>query len=299
MKSISSMIAKLRKERGMTQEQLADLADIPVRTLQTWESYPTRVRADKLAAIADALGVKDMNLFFDSEDHESNASDFEAQLAEENQKFLEHQKQFEEFCRQSAEECARRNIAEKEALFVAGEPNHVRLDDLNEYYFDHRYGLYDLAYFPILISQLRAKDFIVSYVEPPMASTPLDKMSAYFDVLVRDEDEAQRLTEATLKILLNLKSLAESDYYKANFEKLSTLRKVYLDSMTAQTPNYQHFAVLKRGDKLETALFDGVDELREIIRMTEPEMIKLDQSDDFIPADKITAELKSVEDLIK
>jgi transcriptional regulator with XRE-family HTH domain len=57
-KRIGGKIADLRKARGMTQQQLADMAGLAQQNLARVETGRYSSRLDTLAAIADALGCQ-------------------------------------------------------------------------------------------------------------------------------------------------------------------------------------------------------------------------------------------------
>lgn len=54
---ISKKIVEARKQKGLTQEELADLANVTVRTIQRIESGETQPRSFTLRTIAEALGT--------------------------------------------------------------------------------------------------------------------------------------------------------------------------------------------------------------------------------------------------
>ena len=57
-KRIGGRIAALRKARGMTQQQLADMAGLAQQNLARVETGRYSSRLDTLSAIAEALGCK-------------------------------------------------------------------------------------------------------------------------------------------------------------------------------------------------------------------------------------------------
>ena len=69
--SLAAQIARLRKESGFSQEKLADLASINLRTLQRIEKGETEPRGDTLRLIAAALEVPVENLFSSSDKKEA------------------------------------------------------------------------------------------------------------------------------------------------------------------------------------------------------------------------------------
>lgn len=50
-------LKELRKEKKLTQEELAEETDIPYRTLQRWENGETDIKSDKAKKLADYFGV--------------------------------------------------------------------------------------------------------------------------------------------------------------------------------------------------------------------------------------------------
>lgn len=66
-------IVQARKQKGLTQEQLADLSNVTVRTIQRIESGETTARAYTLKAIATALDMSFEELF--TNDDHKNVSD--------------------------------------------------------------------------------------------------------------------------------------------------------------------------------------------------------------------------------
>ncbi len=50
-------LKELRKEKKLTQKELAEETDIPYRTLQRWENGETDIKSDKAQQLADFLGV--------------------------------------------------------------------------------------------------------------------------------------------------------------------------------------------------------------------------------------------------
>lgn len=60
---LNENIHRLRKERGMTQEELAKLVGVSKSTISNYENDMTRPACSKLSKIADALGVTVPELF--------------------------------------------------------------------------------------------------------------------------------------------------------------------------------------------------------------------------------------------
>ena len=50
-------LKELRKEKKLTQKELAEETDIPYRTLQRWENGETDIKSDKAQELADYFGV--------------------------------------------------------------------------------------------------------------------------------------------------------------------------------------------------------------------------------------------------
>ena len=50
-------LKELRKEKKLTQKELAEKTDIPYRTLQRWENGETDIKSDKAQELADYFGV--------------------------------------------------------------------------------------------------------------------------------------------------------------------------------------------------------------------------------------------------
>ena len=50
-------LKELRKEKKLTQKELAEETDIPYRTLQRWENGETDIKSDKAEKLADYFGV--------------------------------------------------------------------------------------------------------------------------------------------------------------------------------------------------------------------------------------------------
>lgn len=50
-------LKELRKEKKLTQKELAEETDIPYRTLQRWENGENQIKPDKAKQLADFFGV--------------------------------------------------------------------------------------------------------------------------------------------------------------------------------------------------------------------------------------------------
>lgn len=81
----AEIIKKFRDELGLTQEELAKVSDIPVRTIRSWENKERSPKAEQIAKLAKAFGVTtDTLLGFYSEDNDSNDSDYDNDLSKKN-----------------------------------------------------------------------------------------------------------------------------------------------------------------------------------------------------------------------
>jgi XRE family transcriptional regulator, regulator of sulfur utilization len=65
---LNERIVNARKSKGLTQEQLAEMTNITVRTIQRIESGQTTPRTFTLKALADALDIKFEELITETED---------------------------------------------------------------------------------------------------------------------------------------------------------------------------------------------------------------------------------------
>ena len=77
---VGSAIRKLRRDAGMTQQQLAEMVGIKFQQIQKYETGANRVSASRLWDIADALGVQ-ISFFFEGlEDAQAAAKTTENDL---------------------------------------------------------------------------------------------------------------------------------------------------------------------------------------------------------------------------
>ncbi len=60
---MSIKIEELRKKKGITQDALADMLHIDRSTIAKWETGVANPRADKIPALAEALGCSIEELF--------------------------------------------------------------------------------------------------------------------------------------------------------------------------------------------------------------------------------------------
>ncbi|WP_437586511.1 helix-turn-helix domain-containing protein [Sorangium sp. So ce1000] len=63
LRSIGANVRRIREKRGMTQQELADAAEIALRFLQKVEHAQTNVGVAVLVRLADVLGVRPGVLF--------------------------------------------------------------------------------------------------------------------------------------------------------------------------------------------------------------------------------------------
>ena len=71
---LNERIRRARHKRGMTQEQVARAANLPLRSYVNWELGHHQPKAPALAAIANATGVE-VGFFFASEDEDEEEAD--------------------------------------------------------------------------------------------------------------------------------------------------------------------------------------------------------------------------------
>lgn len=67
-------LKELRKEKKLTQKELAEETDIPYRTLQRWENGESQIKPEKAEKLADFFGVS-VGYLLDYDDN-----DFEKQI---------------------------------------------------------------------------------------------------------------------------------------------------------------------------------------------------------------------------
>ena len=54
---LGEQIAKARREKNLTQKDLADMLEVTQRVITYWEREPVALKPEQLSALADALGV--------------------------------------------------------------------------------------------------------------------------------------------------------------------------------------------------------------------------------------------------
>ena len=90
MSSIGEKIYKLRSERGLTLEELAQKIGVGKSTVQKWETGSIKeMRRDKIQALADVLGVSP-EFFFDIPDDQYYTDDEAREMIE----FLRNNKDY-------------------------------------------------------------------------------------------------------------------------------------------------------------------------------------------------------------
>ncbi len=70
--SFDKNLLQLRKSRGLTQDQMADLIGIHVTSIKTYESGKTQPSLDALKKIVGTFGVSADELLFDKHEREPN-----------------------------------------------------------------------------------------------------------------------------------------------------------------------------------------------------------------------------------
>jgi len=77
-KEVGAMLRELRKRKGLTQEQLAEITGVTFQLIQQYENGKTRMNTDRLQAIAVAISVP-VGAFF---------GEMEGSLTDEEQKLI-------------------------------------------------------------------------------------------------------------------------------------------------------------------------------------------------------------------
>jgi transcriptional regulator with XRE-family HTH domain len=86
-------LIRLRKERGLTQEELARLSGLTTRMIIYYESEAGNPPVDKIKNLAEALKVSIEELLLDSEEKKGKIEPFKSELLEINTKTLKRIKQ--------------------------------------------------------------------------------------------------------------------------------------------------------------------------------------------------------------
>jgi transcriptional regulator with XRE-family HTH domain len=72
--SIGAKIQQLRKQRGLSQEQLADKLGVSRQSISKWESEQSAPEINKIVQLSDLFGVTTDYLLKDTEEQQGNAS---------------------------------------------------------------------------------------------------------------------------------------------------------------------------------------------------------------------------------
>ena len=89
-KGMAHRIKKLRKEKGLTLEQVAEVVGVGKSTVRKWETgMIANMRRDKIADLAKALGTTPAYLMGWNEDDTKESSPSELQLTEGEELMLE------------------------------------------------------------------------------------------------------------------------------------------------------------------------------------------------------------------
>ena len=81
-------IKQLRKEKKLTQKELAEKTDIPYRTLQRWENGETDIKSDKAEKLANFFGVSIAHLLGYEDNDFKNETDLKVSVLDEALKKL-------------------------------------------------------------------------------------------------------------------------------------------------------------------------------------------------------------------
>lgn len=78
MKTKGQMIASIRKQKGLTQQQLSDLTKIPIGSIKQYETDKRNPKFETVKAIADALEINVFDLTQDVESIRKDAESFDS-----------------------------------------------------------------------------------------------------------------------------------------------------------------------------------------------------------------------------
>ena len=81
-------IKQLRKEKKLTQEELAEETDIPYRTLQRWENGESQIKPEKAEKLANFFGVSIAHLLGYEDNDFKNETDLKVSVLDEALKKL-------------------------------------------------------------------------------------------------------------------------------------------------------------------------------------------------------------------
>ena len=81
-------LKELRKEKKLTQKELAKKADIPYRTLQRWENGESQIKPEKAEKLANFFGVSIAHLLGYEDNDFKNETDLKVSVLDEALKKL-------------------------------------------------------------------------------------------------------------------------------------------------------------------------------------------------------------------
>lgn len=93
-KQFGKRLRQLRKDQGLSQEQLAEMLEVDARTIRRWETGETGPEFNKLEAIAQSLGVPVSGLFV------PKTPTFSPQFSENHRRFQQNQRTFQKMLEQ-------------------------------------------------------------------------------------------------------------------------------------------------------------------------------------------------------
>ena len=81
-------LKELRKEKKLTQKELAEETDIPYRTLQRWENGESQIKPEKAEKLANFFGVSIAHLLGYEDNDFKNEADIKVAVLDESLKKL-------------------------------------------------------------------------------------------------------------------------------------------------------------------------------------------------------------------
>ena len=76
-------LKELRKEKKLTQKELAEETDIPYRTLQRWENGESQIKPEKAEKLANFFGVSIAHLLGYEDNYFKNETDIKVSVLDE------------------------------------------------------------------------------------------------------------------------------------------------------------------------------------------------------------------------
>ena len=76
-------LKELRKEKKLTQKELAEKTDIPYRTLQRWENGESQIKPEKAEKLANFFGVSIAHLLGYDDNYFKNETDIKVSVLDE------------------------------------------------------------------------------------------------------------------------------------------------------------------------------------------------------------------------